>query len=141
MKTPQCNLDLYQGNDDIFVLRIEEVDNEGNRTMADLSGYWFILRVRENPLSPVLMELSVDNRCISYGVIDEDGNFREAKIGEKPYALQLHFPHADTEKLHAPKYEYDLFGVKPDGIREVLLRGDIKVVRSITYGKNCTRHY
>ena len=140
MKTPQCNLELYQGNDDIFVLRIEEVDNEGNHVPADLSCYWFILRVSENSLKDPVMELTPDNKCISCGVI-EDGNFREAKIKETPYALQLHFPHADTEKLHAPKYEYDLFGIKPDGIREVLLRGEIKVVRSITYGKNHTRHY
>ena len=139
MKTPQCNLELYQGNDDIFVLKIEEVDNEGNRTPADLSNYWFILRVRESPLKPVVMELTPDNRCIRLGIIDNEGNFREARVKETPHALQLHFPHDDTEKLTAPKYEYDLFGVKPDGVREVLLRGEIKVVRSITYGKNCSQ--
>ena len=139
MKTPQCNLELYQGNDDIFVLRIEEVDNEGNRTPADLSGYWFVLKVKENSLKPAVMELTPDNRCIRLGVIDDEGNFREAKVKEIPHALQLHFPHADTEQLYAPKYEYDLFGVKPDGVREVLLRGEIKVIRSITYGKNCSQ--
>ena len=141
MKTPQCNLELYQGNDDIFVLRIEEVDNEGNRTPVDLSNYWFILRVRESPLKPVVMELTPDNRCITSGIIDENGNFREVKPKEKPYTIQLHFPHDDTEKLTAPKYEYDLFGIKPDGVREVLLRGELKVVRSITYGKNCSQCY
>lgn len=140
MKIPQCNLELYQGNDDIFVLNVEDVDNEGNKTPSNLSGYTFILKVRESPSKPVVLELSSENGYISCGTIDINGNFTEASNGVVPYAIQLHFPHEGTEKLIASRYEYDLFGINLDGIREVLLKGELKVVRSIVYGKNYSQH-
>ena len=132
MKTAVCNLELYQGNDDIYVLKFEDVDNEGNKSNSDLTGYYFFMAVKANIGEKALAELSTGNGCIRHGILDEDGNFEDSN--DKPYAIRLQFPHEFTETLTFPKYMYDLFGIKSDGTREVLMKGSLDVARSISYG-------
>lgn len=132
MKIAVCNLELYQGNDDIYVLKFEDVDNEGNRIQSDLTDYSFNMVVKTEITGKALAELNTDNECIRLGVLNKEGNFTDSE--NKPYAIRLQFPHEFTEKLTSPKYVYDLFGIRKDGTREVLMKGFLEVSRSVSYG-------
>lgn len=136
MKTAVCNLELYQGNDDIYVLKFEDVDNDGNKTQSDLTGYYFFMAVKAEITGDTLAELSTGNGCIRLGILNEEGSFEDSEV--KPYAIRLQFPHEFTETLKFPKYVYDLFGIKKDGTREVLMKGSIAVSRSVSYGNTRT---
>lgn len=133
------NFSIYQGNDDIYVLKIEDIDEEGNSVNANLQNYNFLLTIKDNPISDKIEALTTENNYIRLGIINSNGIFQSSETN--PYAIKIHFPHELTEKLYAPKYAYDLFGVKEGNIREVLLKGDINVTRSISYGKSNARHY
>lgn len=132
MKTAVCNLELYQGNDDIYVLKFEDVDNDGNKTQSDLTGYYFFMAVKAEITGDALAELSTGNGCIRSGILNEEGSFEDSEV--KPYVIRLQFPHEFTETLQFPKYVYDLFGIKKDGTREVLMKGSLDVSRSVSYG-------
>ena len=133
------NFNVYQGNDDIYILKIEEVNEDGTSINANLYNYKFLLTIKDNPISDKIKALTTENGYIELGIIDTNGIFQH--ILEGAYAVKIHFPHELTEKLYAPKYAYDLFGIKEGDIREVLLKGDINVTRSISYEKSNARHY
>lgn len=139
MEIATYNFEVYQGNDDVYVLNIEEVDNEGNTTSANLTGYEFLLSIKDNPIAELIDALDTDNGYIEAGTINSSGEF--VQTDANPYAIKIHFPHELTERLYAPRYAYDLFGIRSNDTREVLLKGDILVTRSISYGKNHPRHY
>lgn len=133
------NFDIYQGNDDVYILKIEEIKENDVSSNFNLTDYQFVLTIKDNAISDSISTLSTDNGNIKLGVFDDNNTFIESD--DTPYLIKIYFPHSLTEKLYAPKYKYDLFGFKPDGSREVFLRGDINVTRSILYGKNSLRHY
>ena len=133
------NFDIYQGNDDVYILKIEEIKENDISSNFNLTDYQFILTIKDNAISDPISTLSTDNGNIKLGVFDDNNVFTESD--NTPYLIKIYFPHLLTEKLYAPKYKYDLFGFKPDGSREVFLRGDINVTRSILYGKSSLRHY
>ena len=139
MEIATYNFEVYQGNDDVYVLNVEEINNAGNTNTANLSGYEFLLTIKDNPIADLISSLNTENGYIEVGTINNAGNF--VPTNTNPYAIKIHFPHNLTEKLYAPKYAYDLFGIKTGDTREVLLKGDILVTRSISYGKNNARHY
>jgi len=133
------NFDIYQGNDDVYILKIEEIKENDVSSNFNLTNYQFVLTIKDNAISDPISTLSTDNGNIKLGVFDDNNVFTESD--NTPYLIKIYFPHLLTEKLYAPKYKYDLFGFKPDGSREVFLRGDINVTRSILYGKSSLRHY
>ena len=133
------NFDIYQGNDDIYILKIEEIKENDISSNFNLTDYSFVLTIKDNTISDLIGTLSTDNGNIELGVFNNNNVF--VKSTSNPYLIKICFHHSLTEKLYAPKYKYDLFGFKPDGNREVFLRGDINVTRSILYGKNSLRHY
>ena len=133
------NFSVYQGNDDVYILKIENIDEEGNSVNSNLENYSFLLTIKDNPISDKIEALTTENGYIELGIINSNKMFQLSETN--PYAIKIHFPHELTEKLYASKYVYDLFGIRADNTREVLLKGDILVTRSITYGKNCSRHY
>lgn len=140
MNSMTYNFELYQGNDDIYVLKFEETDNDNNKVNANLSGYSFVLTVKDSVTSPSKVQLTSEDANIKLGVLDSSGNFSASSTN--PYAIQIHFPHEITEKMLQPKYVYDLFGIKSNGIRELLLKGELRVSRGVTYGgSTSTRHY
>ena len=139
MKLPIYNFEVYQGNDEIFILKFDEVDSEGNLSSADLTGCEFVIAVKSDLLGDILFELDTDNGYIASGIVDFKGDFEPSEV--KPYALRVHFPHEYTERMSAPKYMYDLFSIHEDGMREVLLRGEVRVARSVAYGRTHSRHY
>lgn len=133
------NLQIYQGNDDLYVITVELSDKDGNRYYADLTDNYFKLNIREVNAFRNLAELTTENNCITAGILDSNNNFK--KSNDKPYAILIHFTHELTEGLHFPKYLYDLFAIRPDGIHEVILKGELRVLRGVAYGQNSARRY
>ena len=126
------NLDIHQGDDELYIVKVEVCDKDGNKHNADLSGCFVKLVVSEYRSVSEFAYMDVQNQCLALGVLDDNHNFNEEHI--KPYAIKAHFPASLTRKFTMPKYSYELYMVNSDGIKETVLRGDLIVSRGLRHG-------
>lgn len=107
------NIVLESGSDFslTFVLK---TDGE----IIDVSEWIFAAQIRQGPDSAVIANLDT--------AVSEDGE-----------RLTISLPHEETETIldagvSQKSYRWDLFGIRPDGVRMRLLEGQATVVNRIT---------
>ena len=126
------NLDIHQGDDELYVVKVEVCDKDGNMHNADLEGCFVKLVVFEYRSVTEVAYMDVQNQCLALGVLDDNHNFNEDP--KKPYAIKMHFPSSMTRKLSMPKYDYELYMINRDNIKETVLRGTLIVSRGLRHG-------
>lgn len=130
-------INLVRGEDRRFPVTLVYRNPEtGENEAADITGARFLLTVRSEPEDEVLAQLSTENAGIVLGNM-VDREFVAVDDGETATSFQINFTHDVTEDLVGRRMYYDLFLIRgngPDEYRHCLMAGEVKAMRSPSYG-------
>lgn len=123
------NFKIYKGIDKYIPISFYSLENE-EKVYDNFTDSNFILTIKDSYSGNIIDTLTNENSRIKLGIINESNEFEESE--NSPYALELYFPHKITKELDIPLLVYDLFRVV-DNNHEVLLHGNIEIIKSVSY--------